>query len=291
MPETTTTEQLREQVREQVRERYAAAAMTVTSGQGTASCCDDNCGDGGPCCGPTVSGGRRHIRQRTLCSRRTGTASRCQPWQPAWAAATPLPWRSSGRVRRCWTSARAAGSTCCCRRVGSAQTGFAYGVDMTDEMLDLARANAAQAGATNVEFLKGTIEDIPLPMIGGCGDQQLRDQPVRRQAEGDRRNVPGAQPRRPDRHQRCGGRGPPQRWKQRAERAPTSAASPERCPGRNTSTASPPPASPTRASVSPTRPPMACTAPSSKHHQAEEVSTMTAARRTRAARSLRITDR
>jgi arsenite methyltransferase len=34
---------------------------------------------------------------------------------------------------------------------------------MADEMLDLARANAAQAGATNIEFLKGTIEDIPLP--------------------------------------------------------------------------------------------------------------------------------
>lgn len=47
------------------------------------------------------------------------------------------------------------------RRVG--ETGFAYGVDMTEEMLDLARANAAKAGATNVEFLKGTIEDIPLP--------------------------------------------------------------------------------------------------------------------------------
>jgi SAM-dependent methyltransferase len=47
------------------------------------------------------------------------------------------------------------------RRVG--ETGFAYGVDMTDEMLDLARANAATAGATNVEFLKGTIEDVPLP--------------------------------------------------------------------------------------------------------------------------------
>jgi ubiquinone/menaquinone biosynthesis C-methylase UbiE len=46
-------------------------------------------------------------------------------------------------------------------RVG--ETGFAYGVDMTDEMLDLARDNAAQAGATNVEFLKGSIEDIPLP--------------------------------------------------------------------------------------------------------------------------------
>ena len=47
------------------------------------------------------------------------------------------------------------------RRVG--ETGFAYGVDMTDEMLELARTNAAKAGATNVEFLKGTIEDVPLP--------------------------------------------------------------------------------------------------------------------------------
>ena len=47
------------------------------------------------------------------------------------------------------------------RRVG--ETGFAYGVDMTDEMLALARANATKAGATNVEFVKGTIEHVPLP--------------------------------------------------------------------------------------------------------------------------------
>ncbi|MEY8016338.1 arsenite methyltransferase [Mycobacterium servetii] len=46
------------------------------------------------------------------------------------------------------------------RRVGP--EGFAYGVDMTDEMLALAEANKAKAGVTNVEFLKGTIEDIPL---------------------------------------------------------------------------------------------------------------------------------
>ena len=46
------------------------------------------------------------------------------------------------------------------RRVGP--TGFAYGLDMTDEMLELARANAARAGATNVEFLRGVIEDVPL---------------------------------------------------------------------------------------------------------------------------------
>lgn len=47
------------------------------------------------------------------------------------------------------------------RRVGP--TGKVYGLDMTDEMLDLARANQAKAGVTNVEFLKGDIEHIPLP--------------------------------------------------------------------------------------------------------------------------------
>ncbi len=46
------------------------------------------------------------------------------------------------------------------RRVGA--RGFAYGVDMTDDMLVLARANAVKAGVHNVEFLKGTIEDVPL---------------------------------------------------------------------------------------------------------------------------------
>lgn len=47
------------------------------------------------------------------------------------------------------------------RRVG--ESGFAYGVDMTTEMLDLARSNAESAGAKNVEFLAGTIENVPLP--------------------------------------------------------------------------------------------------------------------------------
>ncbi|HYP08563.1 MAG TPA: arsenite methyltransferase, partial [Bryobacteraceae bacterium] len=47
------------------------------------------------------------------------------------------------------------------RRVGV--TGKAYGLDMTDEMLALARENQAKAGVTNVEFLKGEIENIPLP--------------------------------------------------------------------------------------------------------------------------------
>jgi arsenite methyltransferase len=68
------------------------------------------------------------------------------------------------------------------RRVGP--TGFAYGVDMTDEMLRLARANAAKAGASNVEFLKGTIEDVPLPdgavdvVISNCVINLSTDKPA-----------------------------------------------------------------------------------------------------------------
>src|SRR5215469_11333304 len=54
------------------------------------------------------------------------------------------------------------------RRVGP--SGYAYGVDMTDDMLTLARANAAKAGAGNVEFLKGEIEAVPLPDAGGRRD-------------------------------------------------------------------------------------------------------------------------
>jgi SAM-dependent methyltransferase len=68
------------------------------------------------------------------------------------------------------------------RRVGPA--GHAYGVDMTDEMLDLARQNAAAAGATNVEFVKGTIESIPLPdesidvVISNCVVNLAADKPA-----------------------------------------------------------------------------------------------------------------
>lgn len=47
------------------------------------------------------------------------------------------------------------------KRVGP--TGFAYGLDMTDEMLELAERNRQKSGVTNVRFLKGTIEDVPLP--------------------------------------------------------------------------------------------------------------------------------
>jgi arsenite methyltransferase len=68
------------------------------------------------------------------------------------------------------------------RRVGP--SGFAYGVDMTDEMLQLARANAIRAGARNVEFLKGDIEALPLPdasvdvVISNCVINLSTDKPA-----------------------------------------------------------------------------------------------------------------
>jgi len=68
------------------------------------------------------------------------------------------------------------------RRVGP--SGFAYGVDMTDDMLDLARRNAAKAGAANVEFRKGQIEALPLPdasvdvVISNCVINLSADKPA-----------------------------------------------------------------------------------------------------------------
>jgi ubiquinone/menaquinone biosynthesis C-methylase UbiE len=63
-------------------------------------------------------------------------------------------------------------------------TGFVYGVDMTDEMLDLARRNQAEAGIENIEFLKGEIESIPLPddsvdvIISNCVINLSADKPA-----------------------------------------------------------------------------------------------------------------
>jgi len=68
------------------------------------------------------------------------------------------------------------------RRVGP--TGHVYGLDMTDEMLALARRNAAEAGVANVEFLKGYIEDVPLPaasvdvVISNCVINLAADKPA-----------------------------------------------------------------------------------------------------------------
>jgi arsenite methyltransferase len=68
------------------------------------------------------------------------------------------------------------------QRVG--ESGFVYGIDMTDEMLDLARKHQSEAGATNVEFRKGMIEDIPLDdatvdvVISNCVINLSADKPT-----------------------------------------------------------------------------------------------------------------
>ncbi len=135
------------ELREKVRQRYAGAA---TSG----SCCDSSC------CGDSstsldVTGGTYGTEElESLPSKVVDASLGCG--NPTAVAElregeTVLDLGSGGGIDVLLSA----------QRVGS--TGFAYGLDMTDEMLELARANAAQAGVTNVEFLKGYIEDIPLP--------------------------------------------------------------------------------------------------------------------------------
>jgi len=150
-------------LREQVRERYAAAATTVTSGQGHASCADDLscCGVPGGCCGPTTpevdgsfgsslyAAGELDNLPVTVVAASLGCGNPIAVAELR-EGETVLDLGSGGGIDVLLSA----------RRVGP--SGLAYGVDMTDEMLQLARANAEKAGATNVRFLKGTIEDIPL---------------------------------------------------------------------------------------------------------------------------------
>jgi SAM-dependent methyltransferase len=132
-------------LREQVRTRYAAAANAVTGG--ATSCCD------GDSCAPP--GGLYDISDRDVLPVAALSAS-LGCGNPLVVAdldegETVLDLGSGGGVDVLLSA----------RRVGP--TGKVYGLDMTEEMLALAIANARQAGATNVEFLKGTIEAVPLP--------------------------------------------------------------------------------------------------------------------------------
>jgi SAM-dependent methyltransferase len=161
-------------VREQVRERYAAAA-TAVSRQGLDALAVLDAGDS--CCTPATTGPVAEANA-SCCGGGTevdavfgaglySTAE--QDSLPAEAVAASLGCGNPLAVAELQAGERVLdlGSgggidvLLSARRVGS--TGYAYGVDMTDEMLALARSNAVKAGATNVEFLKGTIEEVPLP--------------------------------------------------------------------------------------------------------------------------------
>ena len=140
-------------IRERVRDRYAAAARGAASGTRHVLRARH--------AHHRQAGQRRIRRQR---STRARTRARRQPRsEPPWAVASRPPWLTCTRAKPCSTSAREAARTCflSARRVGP--TGKAIGLDMTDEMLALARTHAAEAGVENVEFLKGYIEEIPLP--------------------------------------------------------------------------------------------------------------------------------
>ena len=136
-------------IKEAVREHYAGAARAVVA-RGKASCC----GSGTACADDPISGGLYGDEAAGLPGDALLASLGCG--NPTLLAElregeTVLDLGSGGGIDVLLSA----------RRVGP--SGKAYGLDMTDEMLALANANKARAGATNVEFLKGDIENIPLP--------------------------------------------------------------------------------------------------------------------------------
>jgi SAM-dependent methyltransferase len=138
----------REDVREIVREKYGAAALKVLNSEG-GGCC------GGSSCNDAISGNLYDSVEAGSIPEAALLASLGCGNPTALAALnegeTVLDLGSGGGIDVLLSA----------RRVGP--SGFAYGLDMTDAMLELAEKNKAEAGAVNVQFLKGHIEDIPLP--------------------------------------------------------------------------------------------------------------------------------
>jgi SAM-dependent methyltransferase len=156
-----------EDLREQVRQRYAAAARAVGTGGGCG--CGPSAEEGGAagpassCCGP----GDALVVEEGFGAGRYDAQERDELPAEALAASlgcgNPLAVADLRPGERVLDLGSGGGIDVLlsARRVGAA--GRAFGLDMTDEMLALARANTAKAGVSNVEFLKGTIEAIPLP--------------------------------------------------------------------------------------------------------------------------------
>jgi arsenite methyltransferase len=155
-------------VRETVREKYAAAARRAVA-RPTASCG----------CGPAsdaVFGSALYDEAESAGAAATAVGASLGCGVP-----TAVADLHEGETVLDLGSGAGADVLISARRVGA--TGKAIGLDMTDEMLELARANAADAGVANVEFVKGYIEEIPLPdasvdvVISNCvinlaGDKQ-----------------------------------------------------------------------------------------------------------------------
>jgi arsenite methyltransferase len=140
---TTTGESLREQV----RERYAQAARAVEEDRRDSCCADGDPGDFGEALYTAEQRGElpnAAVLASLGCGNPTAVADLHE-------GETVLDLGSGGGIDVILSA----------KRVGP--SGVAYGLDMTDEMLALGRKNAAEAGVRNVHFLKGVIEDVPLP--------------------------------------------------------------------------------------------------------------------------------
>jgi SAM-dependent methyltransferase len=139
------------EIQQAVRDKYAAIATTVTNGLGKTSCCGPATGG---CGNPITSNLYSDSQTQDLpvdavtASMGCGNPTALLALEPG---ETVLDLGSGGGIDVLLSG----------KRVGP--TGKVYGLDMTDEMLALARENQRKAGAKNVEFLKGTIEAIPLP--------------------------------------------------------------------------------------------------------------------------------
>jgi arsenite methyltransferase len=138
-------------IRETVREKYAAAARAAAT-DASSSCCAIATTNAG---GTQVFGGAlyttEHVGEAPAAALNASLGC---------GVPTAIADLHEGETVLDLGSGAGADVLISARRVGT--TGTAVGLDMTDEMLALARANAAEAGVTNVEFIKGHIEDIPL---------------------------------------------------------------------------------------------------------------------------------
>jgi arsenite methyltransferase len=149
-------------IRERVRERYAAAATAVAESTGS-GCCGAPAAIAG--CGPDIASTDKDGNEvfGVALYDAEGDAAPTAAVEASLGCGVPTAVADlhEGETVLDLGSGAGADVLISANRVGL--TGKVIGLDMTDEMLDLARANAAEAGVDNVEFIKGYIEDIPLP--------------------------------------------------------------------------------------------------------------------------------
>jgi len=148
------------ELRTTVSARYGEAARRVSKGQTAASCCGPAAGSSG-CCGATTESWDPITANLYDEGQAAGIPAKALMASLGCGNPTALADLREGETVLDLGSGGGIDVLLSAKRVGP--TGKAYGLDMTDDMLALANENKARAGATNVEFLRGHIEEIPLP--------------------------------------------------------------------------------------------------------------------------------